>query len=351
MTRTYPKTCFVTRSSEKVAAKAGGEKRSEAGSLPVENVFCRQRGPRPLQPPAVDRGFGIGSTTSHGYRYSCPLLFVLLFAAAGCPPKPEPLPICPGRGSVLEAVAALEARAQKAAPLRANGQCRLELNTEKKKKHRENFPVKVWINPPFELYLQGDVAFDARGVVVGTNEEEFWLWIRPKEISGYWYGRWSEAGQLKEILINPQMVLESLGIAAVGGDLANRDWSLSNEGPFDILAQRSEQGLLVKKFYLSSCDYLVRKIEYFDSLGQATAVAELGRYKQLGEGFSIPTYIEIIKHGKAGDDSVCITFNPDSVKPKDFDQKLRDLIFIRPPPKGFAHIWTYIRGHWVEQIY
>ena len=61
ITRTSPKACFVTRLSEKAAAKAGGGKRSEAYSLHAENVFRRQRRPRSLQPIAVDRGFGIGS--------------------------------------------------------------------------------------------------------------------------------------------------------------------------------------------------------------------------------------------------------------------------------------------------
>ncbi len=55
------------RPSEKVEAKAAGQKCSEAwfsprrGFLHVENVFGRQRRHRALQPAAIERVIGIGS--------------------------------------------------------------------------------------------------------------------------------------------------------------------------------------------------------------------------------------------------------------------------------------------------
>jgi len=60
ITRTHPKTCFVTRSSEKTEAKAAGQKGSSSVPLHIENLLYRQRRHRALQPIAVKRGFWDG---------------------------------------------------------------------------------------------------------------------------------------------------------------------------------------------------------------------------------------------------------------------------------------------------
>ena len=64
--RTHPKTCFVTKSSEKTEAKAAGQKGSEAWLHTTLRTFLhRQRRHRALQPSAVERCFGVGSRIFH----------------------------------------------------------------------------------------------------------------------------------------------------------------------------------------------------------------------------------------------------------------------------------------------
>ena len=110
-----------------------------------------------------------------------------------CRPAPQPLPICAGKGSTDEALLALEAQSEEVVPLRATGTCKLQYYVEgKRKAQKEGFPARLWVNPPAQISLHGDVAFDARAVVLGSNEEEFWLAIRPK-ISTYWRGRWAQS--------------------------------------------------------------------------------------------------------------------------------------------------------------
>jgi len=267
---------------------------------------------------------------------------------AGCGPKIErPTRICPGRGNVLDSLSVLRARREKAIGLRANGQCLLSYYDQNGKPKKENFLVRLWMNPPAEFYLQGDVGFDAKGIVLGSNEREFWLSIRPKEISTYWWGRWAETGSVEKLMISPRAIIEAVGIAQVdGGDGGN--WSLSNEGPFDVLTKRNERGAIIKKVYAYSCDYTVRKIEYFDMSGRAGAVAELSRYKEVCEGFSIPTVIKIVRHGSAEkQDSVRVTL--ESVKPESFTEQRRLAIFTRPEPRGFEHVSRLIGGELVEQ--
>jgi hypothetical protein len=53
--RAFPNNRVVTRPSEKLEAKAAGQKGSEAWFRHVENVFGRQRRHRALQPAAIER--------------------------------------------------------------------------------------------------------------------------------------------------------------------------------------------------------------------------------------------------------------------------------------------------------
>ena len=142
-----------------------------------------------------------------------------MFILAGCgPARRKPLQVCPGKDSAAEALSALRLHSQNVTPLRATGRCRLEYYTEERRKpHKEAFPVRLWVNPPAEICLHGDVAFDPRGLVLGSNNDEFWLSIRPK-ISSYWWGRWSRNNNVQQLILSPRVVLEAIGIAAADGD-------------------------------------------------------------------------------------------------------------------------------------
>jgi len=281
------------------------------------------------------------------------LLFSYFAAAvlipAGCAPQQrKPTPVCPGKESVTEAMSVLMSRAQNMVPLKANGQCLLEYYVEGKR-HKENFPVKLWVNPPVEVYLQGDIAFNPRGLVLGSNEREFWLSIRPEEISSYWWGLWSEGGYNEKLVISPKIILEALGIAAVGSDESGeRNWFLSKEGGFDVLTNRNDGGQIIRKLYISNCDYLIRRIEYFYTSGEVTVAAELEEYKEVLKGIFVPAAIKITRQaGVNKGDSVKITL--ESIKRAEFPEKLRSRLFSRPEPQGFKHVYKVVDGNIIEQ--
>lgn len=310
------------------------------------------------------------------YQYANPQLFfrfaaaVLLAAVilAGCAPQVQkPMRICPGAESVTDALSLLRARSQNIVPLRANGQCRLQYYADGKP-HKENFPVKLWVNPvrsprrqaadagrftsnganpPAQIYLQGDVAFDPKGLVAGSNEQEFWLSIKPKEVSSYWWGRWSQANSSEKLMFSPELIIEALGIAEVGG---GENWSLSNEGVFDVLTKRDGRGVVIKKVYIFNCDHLVSKIEYFDTNGRAVAIMELGEYKEVSEWFSVPAAIKIINRMADGAGGlISITISLKSVKSAHFTEKALRRLFTRPEPRGFKHIYKIVDGKIIEQ--
>jgi hypothetical protein len=268
---------------------------------------------------------------------------ILVLVIAGCAgPTQKPERICPGKKSVDEAIAALNECRSKQTPIKASGQCLLKYQYEGKQ-HQENFPVKLWINPPDEIYLQGDVAFDATGLVFGANSKEFWLWLKPKEVSTYWWGRWSQAKNWAGFALSPEALMEVFGFI----NIEQGDWSLT-QGQYDILWLHNEDGDLLKRVYIETCDYVPEKIEYFDSGGKVIGGAEFTKYRKLAEEDYIPMKIKIFTVAGEGDgDSAQITLS--FAEPTRLKEQQRNRLFSRPAPKGFNHIYQIINGNAVEQ--
>lgn len=277
----------------------------------------------------------------------CVLLGAL--GVSGCGPAPvEPLVVCPGKASVAEALTTVKANARNATTVKANGTCLLRYNVEgKDKRKKESFPVKLWVMPPQNIYLQGDVAFNARGIVMGANEQRFWLAIKPKEVSSYWSGRWSEVKGSAGLMISPKVMLEALGIVPVDPEQSEGTWSLSNRGPFDILSLRDGDGVLVRRLHIYSCDYRVRKIEYMDAFGEPEIVAELDEYTEVVEGFSVPTYVLITRKVGDQEDSARVTLS--RVSPTELSTRQVEYLFRAPKAEGFEHVRELVDGTWVDR--
>jgi len=271
---------------------------------------------------------------------------VLLVIVAGCGPEQrEPEPVFTGDKTLDEALAVLRSRSKSSGPIKANGQC-LWKTKNSGKVGKENFAVKIWLNPPHEVYLQGDIAFNPRGIVLGSNVGEFWLLVKP-EASQYSWGKWAEQETSSGLMVVPKSLDEALGIVEVNDD---ESWLLSHEGEIDVLARRDDKGGIIKKIYVNRSDYLVRKIEYFDVIGKAVAIAEMDKYKKVSEGFFVPTFFRVMMpEGDSAEDSSSITLNLNSVKSTDFSDKQRSAFFTRPPTKGYENIYRIINGRLVEQ--
>jgi hypothetical protein len=268
------------------------------------------------------------------------LLSLVLFVA-GC--AVQPTRHCPGKTTADEAITILKSRREKVIPVRATGQCLLQYHAEGKAR-KENFPVKLWVNPPCEIYLQGDVAFDATGLVFGSNTDEFWFWLKPKEISSYWSGKWSQAGIWNGLAASPMIVLEAFGAA----DMPPGDWALSREKDLDLLILRNTSGIIIRKIYIEPCDYVVKSIERFNTSGDIYLKAEFGDYKNMTEGFLVPSRLKITTVSEDGsEDSADITLV--SVKQTELTGQQRQRMFVRPLPRGFNHIYQITDGKAVEQ--
>jgi len=263
----------------------------------------------------------------------------------GCAPELKHLTrICPGKQSLSQSLDSLRLTSESIASLKATGRCNARFYVEDKK-HRESFPITLWLNPPGQMRLHGDLFLNRRGIVLGSNEREFWLAMKPREISSYHWGLWSEQGSSGGLMISPKTVLEALGIVAIGGD---ESWSLSNEGPFDVLTQRNREGKITKKIYIYSCHYQTSKIEYYNTDGEVAIVADLYKYKEISEGFYAPRVIRLTTYAQDGRKDT-FRFTLKSIKPYKFDREKQDIYFKRRPPKGFKHVYRIIDGSVIEQ--
>lgn len=253
--------------------------------------------------------------------------------------------ICPGKESAVDAVISLRANSENAAAFRASGQCTLEYYADNKE-HKENFPVKLWVKPPSKIYVQGELAFDPKGFVLGANEEEFWLLLKPKEISSYCWGRREEGRNASGLMVNPQQLIEVLGIMDTG---QAGGWQLSNKDGFDIFTVQSG-AVEIKKIYIYACDYKVSRIEYLNAAGGTDIIAEMDRYRGIGDNFSVPSFIRIAGPDKEDKKrQVGITLNLSSVRRTDFTGVQEISMFTRPQSDGFKHVFKITNGEVTEQ--
>jgi len=262
------------------------------------------------------------------------------------------LAICPGQATVTEALQTLALRAQRAVPVWANGNAVLTLHTpDRKKPERHALDLVIRFDPPTRLYVQGNVTAVPRAVILGSNDEEFWLALRPKEISSYYIGRWQEVRDFEGLVMSPRVVLEAIGIVVQpGAELEAASWTLENKGAYDILTRRDAAGRPVKRLHVYACDYSVHKIEYFEARGRVVAVAQLGEYEPLVEGFQVPTRIEITStRPDRRKDSVVMDISSASVRTKPFSEKQRQGLFHPPEADKFENIYRYEDGQWVRQ--
>jgi hypothetical protein len=271
------------------------------------------------------------------------LLTAALLFVNGCAAEfKKPQRICPSKATAADAANELNSHVADAVPFKANGQCQLRYWAEGRE-HYESFLVKLWVNPPREIYLQGDVGFNAKGLVLGCNADEFWLAIKPKEISTFIWGKWSQT-ETSAQLIDPRLLLKAFGLSEID---IQTDWLLSNESGFDVLTKWQQDGRRVK-IRIDACDYLVSTVEYFGNDDRMIVDVVMDKYKQVGEGFYVPT---MIKLGAGNNDGTRNTLQVilAAPTPASLTENQRRLLFTRPESEGFEHIYEIIDGEMIKR--
>jgi hypothetical protein len=277
----------------------------------------------------------------------------LLAFAAGCTaPGSVELEICPGKTSREEALAALNSRIGDAEPIRVSGEARLTYHIPgEDRAERHPMPLSLWFQPPAKIYIQGSIGVDPKALIIGSNEQEFWLAMKPKEVNSYYWGTWDDAQDFQGLMMSPKVVLEAFGIVEMSQVDPNLGaWALTNEGPFDILTLNDAQERLLKRVYIYACDYLVRKVQYFGVDGEIVATVQLDDYRVVGERFQVPTRIYLTAAGADDrEDSLYIDLGTPRVR--ELSPRAQQRVFVRAGDEmeRFEHVYRHITGQWIEE--
>ena len=271
--------------------------------------------------PVEDFGFRISSFAILIAAIVFPLVII-----AGCTPGQRvEEPICAGKAAAAEAIAALRQKQPTSLSFRATVDCVMEFADAP----RETFDGQLRFVAPDRLYLGGDKFGPIR---IGTNEDEFWVYIKPGADTAWWGKRkdvWPCAEKLGLNLFHLAEVLGQIDL--------NQDWTLMQQPGFDILVAPDIGG--IRKVYINCCTYRVERIEYCDVLGKLIASADMSDYRDVPQVGAIPRMIELRHFRSAKADSILrlklsgISF----FSPTPAQQRL----FERPEPKGYKSVYQW----------
>jgi len=281
--------------------------------------------------------------------YTCFLLFTFFM---GCTPAViKLLPICPGKANVNEALATLQSQSQNMIPLiTKKGECVIDYYKDNEP-HTQHLNIRIFfIKPQSQIYMQAAAGVMEKAVVLGSNDEEFWLELNPKEISTYFWGKWSEQNpdnpeqySIAQLIINPATILEALGIAEID---TNANWSLTNKNGYDILT-KTVQNVTLKKVHVHCCDYKVRKIEYFDNSGSPVAIIEMDDYLEVAENLLLPHKIKVNMITEHIEDTLNLEMTLKQIRKA--TEKEENFVITRPEPLRYENVYRIIDGQLYEQ--
>jgi len=265
----------------------------------------------------------------------------------GCagPPKAE-VPEEPACELTLEEViAGLEARRAAMVPLRAGGQCRIAWWDEDGQRHEESCSIQLRVCPPRRVFLVGSGLLGEM-IRLGADETDFYLRIKPKEVSAYWGGRRERlAGCGQRLWLDPDNLLEALGQVTV-----DRSWVLLPEGGQVVLVRVGADGRLVKQIAVECGTGRVRRIDYHASDGAFAATVEMGDYKAIKAGdeadggvLEVPTELRMTAHGARGKRAE-VALELSGVRRFEPTEAQMEKLFRRADAAGMEHVYELDEG-------
>jgi hypothetical protein len=257
------------------------------------------------------------------------VLFAFTFVLSSCaPPKVSPKDeLCEGKANIDQAVAAVTARRESLAPVRASGRCKLTLYDDKGKKRTESPDVRLYFYPPYRLFFDGKIL-GQKAFRLGSNAEQFWFSMKPESL--YYRGKRKDALKCgKKLLIDPASLIEALGVITV-----DNTWKLSHAMGQDILT-KFVADKVQKRIYINACDYCVSRIEYFDEDGVITLTAELSDRADGAGPLAYPATINITSNRS---DGMTLKISLKNLKPLT-DAQVKPNLFKIAPTRGFDKIY------------
>ncbi|MDH7599901.1 MAG: hypothetical protein QHH07_09760 [Sedimentisphaerales bacterium] len=268
------------------------------------------------------------------YRF---LLVAILVALSGCRQVVQPGAELADLGSIKQA---FQRQSDAAVPFRANGQCRFGIVEGPRKTWRLSLPVNLFVNPPYELYMQGQAGIGPGGLVfLGCDQRQYWLGIRP-QLNTFWWGNWAE-GPDGRLPLDPGVILEALGLLSIGED-PNRI-AVSRRSGRVVVSWFDMEARPAKRVLLEPRTGRVRRIEYLDPSGRQELVVELARYERLTEAFFVPSRISLVSYDQ-GRVRCWARLNLNSIMHRRYPEEFRQRYFRMPEPHGFERVIQITEG-------
>ena len=264
-------------------------------------------------------------------RYWINLVLIAVVFTAGCnPPRVEdPGILCAGKPSVLEAVQTLELQRASIHPIRASVDVTLKWTQDGKEK-KERLNAQLRYVPEDRLFLRGDKFGEIR---FGTNEDAFWLMIKP-EADSYWWGT-RRGGErcAASMRFDPWHVAEALGAVQV-----DAGWGLAHEGGSDILTQTNTFGRVAKRIWVRACDYLIERIEMYPPDGNEIIRILLDDYVRTEQGYAVATDIQI-EHYRDTEVLGVMRLELSGVRYFETDPRRMERLFARPSSENYENVY------------
>jgi hypothetical protein len=247
---------------------------------------------------------------------------------AGCGPQiQKEQPLCAGKATAAQAVAALQQKQTAQLSLQSAIHCDIEISNPLSDPIKENFDGKMVFVGPDNLRIGGS-KFGP--IQIGANANEFWYYVKPGLDTARWGETKNATACTEKLGFNPCYLADALGQI----DL-DRDWTLTQQPGLDILSAPEPDG--IKKVYINCCSYHIERIEYCDIMGNLAASADLSDYRDVPKVGSVPRVIELRHfHSARIDTFVRLRLsNPSFFEPPAIQKKF----FERPQPKGYKAVY------------
>lgn len=260
---------------------------------------------------------------------------VSLVGCAGPEPVREIGRPIKGMGDITDAIAALDLHRNNVLPLSASGDLKYFYFENGKKKPEPKLDSSLRFAPPKRLYF-GSKSIVGEAIRLGSNDDEFWFQMKPKEISKYWWGKWSQLERCpSNLLISPESMLDALGMVKV-----DRSWLLIDYKGTDALVKIGTNGMIAKKIFVNRRGYVVSRIEYYDKKGLIIAAVDIDDYRHANEGSPVPAKIDIATYNTdSGEVMAKIEIRLKNLKFLE-PGKIGKKLFVRPEPKGFKDVYV-----------
>ena len=130
-------------------------------------------------------------------------------------------------------------------------------------------------------------------LVVGSNEKEFWMYIKPDKRG--WWGKYEHQGKdcSKQMMIDPQVFLEFLGLRHLPIRPIYPAYKVAEDYyTIEYIDYQNDGYQIKREIIIDRCDNLPREINTYSRDGQRTMHSRLSSYKKLGKAW-VPGEIRI----------------------------------------------------------